>query len=175
MIFFAVFSVVAIVNLNGKYFVIPNQENMIDTQSNLFAICSVFAGFSFSILGLVMGVFSEKLIEKLKGTTLIQRKCSCIAQSIIYFCISGFVSLIFMLGFNIYLSEVTDKRELVNNVLYINGMGFLLLGMIYFMMAVKNLFMIIEKIYGFNDKSFNDKKERYNESKKKIAEKRKEQ
>ena len=136
------FSVVSMANLKWNYFVIPAQNKMIDAQSNLFTICSVFAGFSFSMLGLITGIFSEKMIEKLKGTTLIQRKCTHIVQSIIYFCISGFISLLFMLGFNIYISELTGKEKLIDNILYINGIGFLLLGMIYFMWAVKNLFEI---------------------------------
>lgn len=175
IVLFALFSIIAMANLNGKFFIIPDQEKMIDTQSNLFTICSVFAGFSFSILGLVLGVFSEKIIEKLKGTTLIQRKCHCIVRSIIYFCASGFISLMFMLGINIYLAEITDKASLIDNVLYINGIGFLLFGMIYFMVAVKNLLAIIGKIYGFNNKAFTDKKERYYADRKKLARKRKEQ
>ena len=159
-------------NLKWNYFVIPAQNKMIDTQSNLFTICSVFAGFSFSMLGLIMGIFSEKIIEKLKGTTLIQRKCTHIVQSIIYFCISGFISLLFMLGFNIYISELTGEDRLIDNILYINGIGFLLLGMIYFIRAVKNLFEIIEKIYTFNEKSFIQKEKKYRLTKKELEEKR---
>ena len=155
------FSAVAMTNLKWNYFVIPAQDQMIDTQSNLFTICSVFAGFSFSILGLVMGIFSEKMIEKLKGTTLIQRKCTHIVQSIIYFCISGFISLLFMLGFNIFISELTGKEKLIDNVLYINGIGFLLLGMMYFIWAVKNLFGIIEKLYAFNENAYLEKEKKY--------------
>ncbi len=166
------FSAVAMTNLKWNYFVIPAQDQMIDTQSNLFTICSVFAGFSFSILGLVMGIFSEKMIEKLKGTTLIQRKCTHIVQSIIYFCISGFISLLFMLGFNIFISELTGKEKLIDNVLYINGIGFLLLGMMYFIWAVKNLFGIIEKLYAFNENAYLEKEKKYQLSRKKLEEKR---
>ena len=166
------FSTVAMTNLKWNYFVIPAQDQMIDTQSNLFTICSVFAGFSFSILGLVMGIFSEKMIEKLKGTTLIQRKCTHIVQSIIYFCISGFISLLFMLGFNIFISELTGKEKLIDNVLYINGIGFLLLGMMYFIWAVKNLFGIIEKLYAFNENAYLEKEKKYQLSRKKLEEKR---
>lgn len=171
--FFCVFfSMIAIVNVKKNYFVIPSQESMLNAQSNLFTICSVFAGFSFSILGLIMGIFSEKIIQKLKGTTLIHRKCVCIVKSIVYFCISGFVSLVFMVGFNVYLSEVTGRGIIVNNVLYINGIGFLLVGMIYFIAAVKNLFIIIEKIYGFNNKEWEDRRKKYAETKKRLEEKR---
>lgn len=172
LVFSMFFTAIAIANVKKSYFVIPIQESMLDTQSNLFTICSVFAGFAFSILGLIMGIFSEKIIEKLKGTTLIQRKCACIVKSIVYFCLSGFVSLIFMVGFNVYLSEITGMKTLVNNVLYINGIGFLLIGMIYFIAAVKNLFIIIEKIYGFNDKEYENKREKFAETKKKLEEKR---
>lgn len=167
------FSAVAMVNLKWNYFVLPNQDKMIDTQSNLFTICSVFAGFSFSILGLILGVFSEKMIEKLKGTTLIQRKCFHIVQSIIYFCFSGVFSLLFVLGFNIYISKLTCREELVNNILYINGIGFLLFGLIYFVLAVKDLFEIIERIYGFNKNEFVEKKQRYQLNKKELEQKRK--
>ena len=172
-LFFGVFfSVIAIANVKKNYFIIPSQESMLNTQSNLFTICSVFAGFSFSILGLIMGIFSEKIIQKLKGTTLIHRKCVCIVKSIVYFCVSGFVSLVFMVGFNVYLSEVTDMGIIVNNVLYINGIGFLLVGMIYFIAAVKNLFIIIEKIYGLNDKEWENKRKKFAETKKNLEEKR---
>lgn len=172
IILFIIFSVVAIMNKGQHYFSIPEQEKMIDTQTNLFTICSVFAGFSFSILGLIMGVFSEKVIEKLKGTTLIQRKCNCIMQSIIYFCTSGFISLIFILGFNIYLEGIIYKGEIVNGVLYINGIGFMLWGMIYFIAAVKNLLLIIEKIYGFNNETYIERERQYHATRSKIIQKR---
>ena len=171
-ILFIIFSVVAIIDKRQHYFLIPAQEKMIDTQTNLFTICSVFAGFSFSILGLIMGVFSEKVIEKLKGTTLVERKCNCIMQSIIYFCISGFISLIFISGLNIYLEGIIKTREIINNVLYINGIGFLLWGMIYFIAAVKNLLLIIEKIYGFNNQTYIERERQYHVAKSNIAKKR---
>lgn len=166
-----VFTVVAILNLKSGFFVLPDKETMISYQSELFTVSTVFAGFSFSVLGLIIGVFSEKIIEKLRGTTLIQRKCNNIVKSIICFCLSGIVSLIFITGLSINNYPAINKGHILNHILFVNGFGFMLLGIIYFIISVKSLMMIIGKIYGFNENAFEAKEKAYNESIEKIKKK----
>ena len=164
-------SLVAFINYKMNILVIPVQNNMVEIQSNLFTVCSVFAGFGFSILGLVLGLFSERIADKLKGTTLIQRKCNDIVKSIVFFCCSGMISLSFMLGINNFFIKIFEEVDVVNNILYITGIGFLVMGIIRFLFAVRDFLMIIEKIYGLKDTNMKDYSE-YEESKSRIRSKR---
>ena len=61
--------------LNNKveFLRIPESEKMIEYQFNLITVSTVFAGFSFTILGLLIGLNGEKLLKKLEGTSILSR------------------------------------------------------------------------------------------------------
>lgn len=59
----------------GKFFqAVPCVEELVDYQFNLFTVSSVFAGFSFTTLGILLGMSSEKVMERLQNTTVITNK-----------------------------------------------------------------------------------------------------
>lgn len=135
---------------------IPNSDNIIDYQLSLFTISSVFAGFSFTELGILLSLMSEELIRRLKGTNIITKKSENIVNSIIYFCISGIFSLMFVIGFNSvifkYLYKFNEKisQQSVDGVLFTCGVCYILFGIIYFIISSKGVYELIKKIYGYN-------------------------
>lgn len=64
---------------------IPYAWEMKDFQINLFTICSVLAGFSFTVMGLLTTILSDELIRKLKNTSVVTSKSELILKSIIWF------------------------------------------------------------------------------------------
>lgn len=69
-------------------------------QFNLFTISSGLAGFSFTTLGILLGMGSEVLIEKLKDTEIVTSKCRTIAQSLFFLCTACVAALYFIVGFH---------------------------------------------------------------------------
>lgn len=51
------------VNIKLNFITIPSLEEMASRQIDYITISTVFAGFSFTALGLLLGLSSEKLIE----------------------------------------------------------------------------------------------------------------
>ena len=61
------------VNSKYNFIILPDKEDIVDYQFNLFTVSTVFAGFSFTVLSLLLGLNGEKTIEKLQGTSLMCR------------------------------------------------------------------------------------------------------
>ena len=76
--------------INQKYAIImmPSDEDLISRNIDLITINTVFVGFSFTALGLLLGLSSETLIEKIKNTNIIMHKVGRIINSIIFFILS---------------------------------------------------------------------------------------
>lgn len=142
--------VIAILNVKLGYITIPTVGEMVDRQIDFITISTVFAGFSFTALGLLLGMSSEKLIELIKNTSMIFDKVGRIITSIICFIMSVVVSLYFVLGFNVSLIEDVIILELVNKILYIIGVGYLIGGIAYFVYAVYELYDLLKRIYQYN-------------------------
>ena len=71
----------------------PGEDKMVEFQFNTITVSTVFAGFSFTVLGISLGMFSEPMMEKLKDTSIVTQKSQKLMRSVIYFCGSGILSL----------------------------------------------------------------------------------
>ena len=115
----------------GKIFpAIPGSKEIIEYEFNLFTISSVFAGFSFTTLGILLGMSSENIMQRLQNTTVITNKSKNIVKSLLFFCISCFTSLAFIIGCTGLISEIFQK------MVYYFGIITLLLGIVYFLLSV---------------------------------------
>ncbi len=144
--------VIGIVNLKWKFIQIPKSDEIVNQQIDYITISTVFAGFSFTALGLLLGLSSEQLIEKIKNTDIIMDKVGRIISSIVFFILSVVVSLFFVLGLDDSLIANEEVLLLVDNVLYVVGVGYLICGIFYFVYAVYELYDLIKRVYGYNKK-----------------------
>ncbi len=153
--------VIAVVNIKLDFITVPKSEAMISRQLDYITISTVFAGFSFTALGLLLGLSSEKLIEKIKNTNIIMDKVGRIMNSIVFFILSVGVSLFFVLGLNSSLIGLLISNRnillIVDSILYVFGVGYLIVGIVYFIYAVYELYDLVKRVYGYNKKDTNQK------------------
>ena len=69
--------------------------NTYEFQSNMFTVSSVFMGFSVSTLGILLGLYSEKSIQKVAGTGILLKKIDRFTKSLKYM---GIAMVIFFLS-----------------------------------------------------------------------------
>lgn len=69
---------------------LPVSISMLDFQLNIITIVTVFAGFSFSVLGLLISLSATKIMEKLIETSILEESCKIITKSIIVFMLTFF-------------------------------------------------------------------------------------
>ena len=166
--------IIAIINTQISFITIPTIDNMTERQIDYITISTVFAGFSFTALGLLLGFSSEKLIEKIKNTDIIMQKLGRIILSIVFFSLSVAISLIFVLGLDLSVITKMIKIEEWKSILYVWGVGYLLDGIIFFLYSVYELYDLIKRIYGYNKKEsikkINLAKEQMENIKKKMRE-----
>ena len=138
-----ILSLIISIIINSQYCLqIPELNQMKEFQFNLFTVTSVMEGFSFTTLGIILGLSSEPIIKKLKGTTILAKKCESTAKSIFFFIFSGIISLLFIFGiFELEYISKTIKH------FYILGVLFLILGFIYFIKSVYETYKLIIKIF----------------------------
>lgn len=151
-----------------KIISVPSGEEMVEFQFNLITVSTVFAGFSFSVLGMLMGMYSQPLMQKLGDTTIVTNKSIKIKKSIFYFCVSGAVSLLYILGIDSFIVSVIPKVQSSLQYAYIACILSLIIGIVYFLISTVGVFKIISKIYGCNTKRFEEEKEIYKKAKAKI-------
>lgn len=144
--------ILAIVNAKKTFIVIPDVNKMVERQIDYITISTVFAGFSFTSLGLLLGLSSEKLIEKLKNTDIIVQKIERIVLSIVFFAASVAISLIFVLGLDLSVINKFVKIVEWTEIFYVLGIGYLLAGILFFLYSVYELYDLIKHIYGYNKK-----------------------
>ena len=58
--------ILAVINTKYQFIIVPSSSEMVQRQIDYVTISTVFAGFSFTALGLLLGLSSEKLIERIK-------------------------------------------------------------------------------------------------------------
>ena len=150
---------------------IPDVELMQDRQVDFITISTVFAGFSFTALGLLLGLSSEKLIERIRRTDIIVKKVDRIVTSIVYFILSVVISLYYMLGIQEFLFSKTKFYDMSNAVLYVVGIGCLILGIGYFVYSVFELYDLIRRVYKYNDSEAGKRIEKAKQEMEKNAEK----
>lgn len=149
--------IISVVNLKLNFITIPTAEEMIPRQIDYITISTVFAGFSFTELGLLLGLSSEKLIEKIKNTKIIMDKVGRIISSIVFFILSVAVSLFFVLGLNGSLIDNAEVLSVVDSILYVFSVGYLIGGIAYFIYAVYELYDLVKRVYGYNQKETKQK------------------
>lgn len=149
--------IVAGLNVKWNFIAIPVADEMVSRQIDYITISTVFAGFAFTALGLILGLSSEQLIEKIKNTSIIMDKVSRIIWSIVFFILSVVVSLIFVLAPNPVISCPENITTTMNNVLYVLGVGYMIVGIGYFVYSVYELYDLLKRIYGYNRNITNKK------------------
>lgn len=147
--------VLAFLNIKFSFIIIPDSNDMSSRQIDFITIGTVFAGFSFTALGLLLGLSSEKLIERIKSTSIITNKVNRIITSIIFFVLSVVISLFFILGLNVSMFEKISFFDKVNSFFYVIGVGYLILGIIYFSYSVYELYDLIKRVYDYNQSNVN--------------------
>ena len=149
------FYVFYMVNKNKGLLSIPiKEEDMKNYQFNLITIDTVFAGFSFTVLGMLISFASTEMMQQLKETHILTNQCNNIADSIIMFIISSIISLWFIFAMysnaiywicdNIEISQVHIK---IVEILFTLEIGYLLYGILLFVISVKGMVMLMRKIF----------------------------
>ncbi len=147
-------------NIKYNFILIPTDEDMIQRQMDFITVSTVFAGFSFTALGMLLGLSSEKLIELIKNTNIIVNKADRIILSIAFFILSVVASLILVLGLDKSIIKNATMLNVLDNYIYILGIGFLIVGIVYFVYSVYELADLIKRVYSFNSQEINKKIER---------------
>lgn len=147
--------VIAGINIKLDFIAIPAPEEMIPRQIDYITISTVFAGFSFTALGLLLGLSSEKLIEKIRNTNIIIDKVGRIVTSIAFFILSVTVSMYFVLGLNGSLITNAEILSIVERSLYVFSIGYMIGGAVYFVYAVYELYDLVKRVYEYNKKLSN--------------------
>lgn len=149
------FYVFYMVNKNKGLLSIPiKEEDMKNYQFNLITIDTVFAGFSFTVLGMLISFASTEMMQQLKETHILTNQCNNIADSIIMFIISSIISLWFIFAMysnaiywicdNIEISQLHIK---IVEILFMLEIGYLLYGILLFAISVKGMVMLMRKIF----------------------------
>ncbi len=163
-------AIVAYMNKRAGFIYIPDDANMPDRQIDYITISTVFVGFAFTSLGLLLGLSGEKLIVKIKNTSIILDKVDRIITSIVFFILSFALSLYFVLGVNGAIFTDQGAYETATNILYIICVGYLICGVLYFVFSVYELYDLIKRIFGINNRKVKDQIQEANEKMKKNQE-----
>ena len=141
-------------NLCLYFNIIRIPEDIVNTQFNLLTVSTVFAGFSFTVLGLIISLSDTSVLKNLKETSFLRSYCSIVVRSIAYFLISAAISLYFILEIHIWIESFFKKdiTDYTVNFPYVLGILFLLLGIIFFCKSVRKLIQTMNKNFEINEK-----------------------
>lgn len=169
VIVFVIFTALAVLCNRFNIISIPESEKLIDTQFDILTVNSVFAGFSFTVLGLIISLSDTTMLIALRETPFLRKYCSIVTESIFDFIISVVISLYFIFGLNNWLEGLSKKETLLLtlNGPYIIELLFLLKGIIFFVISVIKLIKILNKNFLDNEKKGNDKIKKFDEAMKK--------
>lgn len=138
---------------------VPGENSMLDFQFNIITIVSVFAGFSFTVLGLLISMSSTDAMEKLRETNILSNSCKVITNSIIFFLLSLFVSLYYVLGINNYLRKLVRAVkgsialfEQIDQILFLYGILLMIIGILLFALSVYKMVVLMNYIFNDNKK-----------------------
>lgn len=153
--------------MNSKYqLIVLSLDDMVNYQFNLFTVSSGLAGFSFTTLGVLLGMGSEVFIEKLKDTEIVTSKCRTIAQSLFFLCTACVAALYFIVGFHTVVDRIClkifkNKFDIINESVYLIEILCLFIGLLYFIISVYNVFDLVKRVYGFKTKDYNKVKDMF--------------
>lgn len=149
----------------------PKTKNMVEFQFGLITVSTVFAGFSFSVLGMLLGMSSETVMKKLKDTSIVTQKSDKIIQSIMFFCSSGFISLLFIIRIDQYIENYIPSLRNIIEYVFLIEIIFLFIGIVYFVISTWGVFKLIEKIYSYNALKYQIKEKEYRDEIKRVERK----
>lgn len=147
----------------SKLINMPDSGQMEDFQFNLITVSTVFAGFSLTVLGMLLGMFSEPMVEKLKDTNIITRKSSKLMNSVIAFCGSGIVSLLFIVRVDQFIGGAGKELFKIIEYSFVLGIVLMAIGIIYFISSTIGVFQLISKIYTKKIDDYKEKEKVYKE------------
>lgn len=140
---------------------VPNDDEIVDFQFGLITVSTVFAGFSLTTIGMLLSMFSEPMMQRLKDTSIVTRKSEKLMKSIMYFCASGLISLIFILRVDLQIVSVPICGEVIVKYMFDFCVLFLIAGILYFVVSTVGVFRLISIVYGCNVVKYKEKKEAY--------------
>lgn len=172
---FIVFSIIYVVNEYWGFMSVPQGESdMKDYQFNIITVSTVFAGFSFTVLGMLLSLSSTKIMEMIKETSILVTQCNVVADSIIMFVVSSFISLfLIFISYSEFVISICAKitlfnlHEIIINALYIIGIGYLVYGIGLFTVSVKRMIGIMQQVFEEDIQRGKDKANKFKKSAKK--------
>lgn len=163
------FCIFYIINENKGLLSIPtNEETMKSYQFNLITIDTVFAGFSFTVLGILISLTATEMIQRLKETHILLDQCNNIVDSIIIFIISSIISLWFIMAMysqSVYSIcshiKINGLHTKIADILFTLEVGYLFYGILLFMISVKGMVMLMKNIFEKDIKNGENKAKRF--------------
>ncbi len=142
---------------------VPNIDNLIGMQFNLLTVSTVFAGFSFTVLGLIISLSDTSVLKNLRETSFIRSYCDTVIKSIVFFMISIVSSLYFIFGINSWIENYTkgDTSVFSTDYPYIFGLLFLIYGIILFCKSVYKVSKTMNAEFKINEDKGKEKVERF--------------
>lgn len=149
-----IFFVLVFILLSTKIINIPVQDLLVDTNFNFLTVNTVFAGFSFTVLGLLISLSGTTALENLKETSFLREYCTIAVKSIIFFLLSISISLYFILGINCWIESLAKKDigTWTISIPYLSSIVFLVYGIFLFCKSVHKLVKVMNKNFEINEK-----------------------
>lgn len=141
---------------------LPKLDSNIISQFSLIIITnSIFAGVSFTTLGILISLSSADLIKKLSNTTVMLHKNDVLITCIAFCCLSISLSLIFVLRLDRTIINslclILLKGDLYYKLytkfikfIYVVSLLSFLNGFIYFIKSIKEVSSLLIKVYTSN-------------------------
>ena len=128
--------------------------NTYEFQSNMFTVSSVFMGFSVSTLGILLGLYSEKSIQKVAGTGILLKKIDRFTKSLKYM---GIAMVIFFLSI-IGIINKLDKLVSWSKIYFLTlGITLFLIGLVFYLIGSYDLIQVLKIIYRVDKNKINEK------------------
>lgn len=168
--------IVSLAVMKVRIISIPSSDKLTSRIIDIITISSIFAGFSFTSLSVLLGLASDKFIEKLEETDIMENKVDKIIDSLIFLTISIIISLFFILDINtspifIYAKMIerwefimTKLKEFFYLFVIVTFSG----GVILFAFSIYDLFFLIKRVYQFNSSKKNSSKKKVDNMKKSL-------
>lgn len=149
---------------------VPDKNGMLDFQFNIITIASVFAGFSFTVLGLLISLSTTEAMVRLQETNILSNSCRVITKSIIFFLLSFFVSLYYVLGLSDFFRSIAKAVkgniqlfEKIDQTLFLYGVFLMIVGICLFALSVYKMVVLMNYIFNDNKKEVAKKLANYKE------------
>ncbi len=147
--------VIYLINVHLNFLSIPQSDkDMKEYEFDIITVCTVFAGFSFSVLGLIISLSASKAMDRFKETNILLTYCNVVTDSIVMFVISTFVSIFIILtAYSSFILQICKEIKLFDihdsmvELLYTVSIGYLIYGIILFAISVKKMVMLINKVF----------------------------